>query len=78
MVTHTADCLDCDFRLNKVPAQDWPEGAMRDTYEYKNNYPGTVTTDRGETWHPSNLEGTPNQISAWGVKSTLTGQVPQV
>jgi len=23
MVTHTADCADCDFRLAKVPAKDW-------------------------------------------------------
>ncbi len=34
MTTHTADCADCDFRLNKVPARDHPEGSMRALYEY--------------------------------------------
>lgn len=29
MNTHTADCSDCDFRINKVPAKDWPQGSMR-------------------------------------------------
>ena len=29
MVTHTNDCLDCDFRISKVPAKDWPAGSMR-------------------------------------------------
>eukprot|EP01041_Mallomonas_annulata_P001289 gene1289-2493_t len=78
MVTHTADCSDCDFRVNKVPAQEWPENSKRDTYEYKNNYPGTVAKDRGDTWQPMNLEGTPTQLKAWGERSTLTGQLPQV
>ena len=78
MVTHTADCLDCDFRVNKVPAKDWWAGAMRDTYEYKGNYPSTVAKDRGTTWQPWNLEGTPEQLKAWGERSTLTGQIPQV
>ena len=26
MATHTSDCLNCDFRINKVPARDWPKG----------------------------------------------------
>jgi hypothetical protein len=32
MTTHTADCAECDFRLARVPAKDWPEGAMRPVY----------------------------------------------
>lgn len=32
MTTHTADCAECDFRLARVPARDWPEGAMRPVY----------------------------------------------
>ena len=78
MVTHTADCLDCHFRVNKYPAKDWPENSMRNTYEYKNNYPSNIAEDRGETWHPTNLEGTPAQLKAWGTKSVTTGQIPQV
>ena len=32
MTTHTADCAECDFRVAKVPAQDWPDGATRPIY----------------------------------------------
>lgn len=78
MNTHTADCANCDFRINKVPAMDHAEGAMRPLYLYKGDYPGTVTSRRGHTWHPDNLEGTPEQLAAWGKESVITGYVPQV
>ena len=78
MATHLADCSDCDFRINKVPAKDWPAGSMRPLYQYKGNYPATLTSRRGETWHPSNLEGTPDQLAAWGAESIITGYIPQV
>ena len=29
MTTHTNDCLDCDFRIVKVPAADHPAGSAR-------------------------------------------------
>ena len=32
MTTHTADCAECDFRMAKVPARDWPEGSKRPVY----------------------------------------------
>lgn len=32
MTTHTADCAECDFRLAKVPARDWPPGSQRPVY----------------------------------------------
>lgn len=78
MNTHTADCSDCDFRINKVPARDWPVGSLRPLYQYKGNYPATITANRGSTWQPSNLEGTPDQIAAWGKESIITGSIPQV
>ena len=78
MTTHTADCSDCDFRLNKVPAKDWPAGSMRPLYIYKGEYPQTVTSTRGQTWDPNNLEGSANQIEAWGKESQITGYIPQV
>ena len=57
---------------------DWEEGAMRPLYLYKGNYPSTNTSLRGVTWHPDNLEGTDEQIAAWGVESPTTGYIPQV
>ena len=57
MTTHTADCADCDFRINKVPARDWPEGEKRALYVYKGNYPANVVEGRGSTWGVANLEG---------------------
>lgn len=80
MTTHTADCADCDFRINKVPAMDWPKGSTRKLYQYRGSYPATVVSDRGKTWHPDNLEGTPQQIDQWKEmeKTMVTGVIPQV
>ena len=78
MLTHTADCSSCDFRVNKVPAGEWVPGEARPLYEYRGEYPATVTATRGETWHPANLEGSPAQLAAWGEESVRTGTVPQV
>lgn len=73
-----ADCADCDFRLNKVPARDWPEGSMRPIYRYKGNYPSTISSDRGDTWLPSNLEGSDHQLKLWGNESVIEYYIPQV
>lgn len=62
----------------QVPARDWPEGTMRPLYVYHGAYPSVVSENRGVTWHPDNLEGTPEQIAAWGKESTITGYIPQV
>ena len=78
MLTHTADCSSCYFRVNKVPAGEWAPGEERPLFEYRGEYPATVTATRGETWHPANLEGSPAQLAAWGRESVLTGHVPQV
>jgi hypothetical protein len=78
MTTHTADCANCDFRVNKVPAKDWPEGARRALYVYKPDYPALISKDRGDTWDPSNLEGSPDQLNEWGEESEITGHIPQV
>lgn len=78
MTTHTADCSDCDFRINKTPAADHKEGSVRKLYVYKGNYPSTIASDRGSTWHPDNLEGTAEQLALWGKESVSTGSIPQV
>jgi dipeptidase len=78
MTTHTADCSDCDFRISKVPAMDWEEGTKRPLYLYQGPYPSTVSPNRGDTWLPSNLEGTPDQKEAWGTETQVTGYIPQV
>ena len=56
--THTADCAECDWRVNKVPAQDYPIGSMRPIYLITGSYPRAVREDHGDTWKESNLEGT--------------------
>jgi dipeptidase len=81
MTSHTADCADCDFRINKRPSMDWPKGSMRPCYAYKGNYPAIVSSVRGgKTWLPENLEGTKEQISVWKKqeKELITGYIPQV
>lgn len=78
MTTHTADCANCDFRMNKVPSKLHAKGSMRKVYEYKSDYPANVCEDRGETWKSSNLEGTREQIEEWSKESIITTLVPQV
>ena len=51
---------------------------MRPLYLYKGTYPATITSVRGTTWHPDNLEGTQEQLEAWGLESPITGHIPQV
>eukprot|EP00599_Poterioochromonas_sp_BG-1_P008283 CAMPEP_0173138200 /NCGR_PEP_ID=MMETSP1105-20130129/3549_1 /TAXON_ID=2985 /ORGANISM="Ochromonas sp., Strain BG-1" /LENGTH=682 /DNA_ID=CAMNT_0014050751 /DNA_START=31 /DNA_END=2079 /DNA_ORIENTATION=+ len=77
MTTHTADCADCDWRANKVPARDWPEGSMRPVYQYKGPYPRQVREDRGETWKADNLEDLP-QKPLWKEHNVIVGYLPQV
>ncbi len=78
MTSYTADCSDCDFRIAKVPAQDWPMGTLRPLYIYRDQYPSVVTSFRGATWHPNNLQGSASQLEAWGAESNITGYIPQV
>jgi hypothetical protein len=79
MTTHTADCANCDFRLNKVPAKDWNEDDLRALYVYKGSYPSQVIENRGTTWSASNLEGTSEQIAEWiKEEKSITGYIPQV
>jgi len=82
MVTHTADCKDCDFRLSKTPPQthDLKENPDRPVYRYRRQYPRLVANERGSTHQPANLE---SEFAAdWASKdymdSQLVGYVPQV
>jgi dipeptidase len=77
--THTADCGECDWRINKVPAKDHPAGAMRPIFVISGVYPRQVRTDRGDTWDPSNLEDMP-QKKEWLLNEgkLIIGEIPQV
>jgi dipeptidase len=77
MTTHTADCADCDWRANKVPAMDWPADTMRPVYSYKGPYPRQVREDRGDTWKAKHLEKLP-QRDEWAKGSVIVGYLPQV
>lgn len=78
--TYTAsstDCLNCDFRLAKVPARDHPPNATRPVFLYQEDYPHLVDRGRAASWHPSNLEGSPKQLRAW-TETEPIGHIPQV
>jgi hypothetical protein len=77
--THNSDCAECDWRVNKVPARDWPEGHLRPIYLLTGTYPRQVRKDRGYTWSPENLEHLP-QRKAWEhmLDKTIIGHIPQV
>mmetsp|Transcript_17010 Transcript_17010/g.22477 ORF Transcript_17010/g.22477 Transcript_17010/m.22477 type:complete len:358 (+) Transcript_17010:400-1473(+) len=77
MVTHTADCADCDFRINKVPSRDWPHESFRNIYISRESYPHLVTNERGRTWRSDNLEDVPQRAS-WGNLSQVLGTIPQI
>jgi len=80
MTTHTADCAECDFRLAKVPARDWPAGAQRPIYLFASAYPRRVQEGRSPTWEPANLDSSLPQAPAWKRKgfSQIIGHIPQV
>lgn len=78
ITTYNADCAECDWRINKVDAQDWPEGSMRPIYLLTGSYPRQVRTDRGETWKPNNLEELPQKPEWEKMKGEIIGHIPQV
>lgn len=79
MNTHTADCEDCDWRINKVPARDWPEGSQRPIYLLTGSYPLHVREDRGFTWTKENLENIPQFLPTWERETgEILGYIPQV
>lgn len=79
MTTHTGDCAECDWRVNKVPARDWPAGSMRPVWLITSAYPRQVREDRGFTWKKENLEDMP-QRPLWEAMedSQIIGYIPQV
>ncbi|GMH76765.1 hypothetical protein TrST_g11386 [Triparma strigata] len=80
MVTHTADCDDCDFRLTKTPPQTWEVPSLRPVYRYHRQYPRLVAEERGDTWKKENLETEFKDLygSKKFVEDQLVGYVPQV
>jgi len=82
MVTHTADCKDCDFRIAKTPPKthDLEANPDRPIYRYRRQYPRLVASERGSTWSPSNLES--EFADEWASKdytdSQIVGYIPQV
>lgn len=77
MTTHTADCSDCDWRVNIVPARDWPEGSMRPIYILTSQYPKQVREDRGYTWSAQNLENLPQRNEWKNSQVEILGYIPQ-
>lgn len=51
VVTHTADCFNCDFRVAKITRHESPQLIRA----YKPTYPAEVS-DRGTVWSVDNLE----------------------
>lgn len=78
MTTYNADCAECDWRVNKVDAKDWPEGSMRPIYLLSGAYPRQVRTDRGKTWSPDNLEDMQQKPEWEKMRGEIIGHIPQV
>ncbi|HRW93153.1 MAG TPA: C69 family dipeptidase [Thermotogota bacterium] len=67
MVTHTADCGSCDFRLVRVPAADYEPGSQRAVYPFVEGYPRYVGKDMGPGYDTPGFEPSP-----------ALGYIPQV
>ena len=79
LLTYNADCAECDWRVNKVPAKDWPAGSMRPVYLLSGAYPRQVRSDRGATWMLENLEDLPQRAEWEKLKNKeIIGHIPQV
>ena len=79
MTTHNADCAECDWRVNKIEAKDWPKDSKRPIHLLSGTYPRQVREDRGYTWTKDNLEDT-EMRKVWESMEdyTLMGHIPQV
>lgn len=76
---YNADCAECDWRINKVPAADYPVGSLRPIYLITGSYPRAVRSDHGATWTEDNLENIPDLHSEWSkMKGEIIGYIPQV
>eukprot|EP00456_Euglypha_rotunda_P032666 TRINITY_DN25313_c0_g1_i1.p1 TRINITY_DN25313_c0_g1~~TRINITY_DN25313_c0_g1_i1.p1 ORF type:complete len:202 (+),score=19.04 TRINITY_DN25313_c0_g1_i1:222-827(+) len=74
MTTHTNDCYNCDFRIVKIEAKDWPENSQRPIQEFRIAYPRYVGYDRGSVYYPENTE---NKEHTWNTSQPI-GSIPQV
>ena len=78
MCSDTMDCHDCDWRMGKVEARDWPAGSMRPVYTQTSQYPRYIREDRGHTWSEDNIEESPLR-DVWIKDPTpIIGYIPQV
>ena len=50
MTTHTDDCMQCDFRIGKVPAATHVAGAARPLFAARAEYPRYLGDLRGATY----------------------------
>jgi dipeptidase len=74
MTTHTNDCLDCDFRLAKVPAKDHAPGSMRKIIGGRAQYPRYIGDDRGSVYTKDKI--IPG-LYDWDTTEAL-GEIPEV
>ena len=81
IVTHNADCKNCDFRLARTPARDHAPGTMTPILRYRGEYPRYVTNARGATWRPENLDGEIEHTTEWAgdqwQEDHIVGYFPQ-
>jgi len=74
MTTHTNDCLDCDFRIVKVPPMTFPKGSTRKIWGGRAQYPRYVGDDRGVEYSTEYLV---KGLYDWG-ETKFVGEIPQV
>lgn len=74
----TADCIECDFRLARVPARAHAAGAVRAVYLVRFVYPHVVQAGRAETWEAGNVEGVRAQMDVWLPGTEVMGFIPEV
>lgn len=75
MTTHTNDCHECDPRIVKVPAQDFPPNSLRPIFAYRSAYPRYV----GNYYNadPYKPENTDMRAFQWKETQPI-GYIPQV
>jgi hypothetical protein len=57
VTTHNADCEECDFRINHVPARDWEPGSKRPVFRERLAYPRLLETPENNIHGPSYVVG---------------------
>jgi dipeptidase len=78
VTSHTNDCMQCDFRLAKIPAADHGPDETVPVYESRDAYPRFLGEGRGKNYLPENTDTSARPEWVGAAIFDPIGTIPQV